>query len=104
LEVIDEQERNVYMYSTVDGSDIFGLPNIQNMLRNFILEIDFSQYRTLQLEQVAMDLCMAIPSISVEWAKDTEVVIMAILMMSQMSFGICLMTVHYIKVSLYNEV
>jgi hypothetical protein len=81
---------------------------MQNTLRNFILEMDFSEHRTLQLEQtemdfsehrilqlkrVEMDFSMAVPRISVEQVKATEVVIMATLMMSQMSIAICPVTI-----------
>jgi hypothetical protein len=74
---------------------------MQNTLRNFILEMDFSEHRTL--ERMEMDFSMPVPRISVERVKATEVVIMATLMMSQMSIGICLMTI-LIEVSLHVQV
>jgi len=89
---------------------------MQNTLRNFILEmdfsacktlemeVDFSEHRTLQLEWVEMDFSMAIPRISVERVKATEVVITATLMMSQMSIAICPTTIHFVEVSLHVQV
>jgi len=74
---------------------------MQNTLRNFILEMDFSEHRTLQLEQVEMDFSMAVQRISVERVKATAVVIMATLMMSQMSIAICPMIIHFVEVSLH---
>jgi hypothetical protein len=88
---------------------------MQNTLRNFILEMDFSacktletemdfsEHRTLQLEWVEMDFSMTVPRISVERVKATAVVITATLMMSQMSIGICPMTI-LIEVSLHVQV
>ena len=88
---------------------------MQNKLRNFILEMDFSvcktletgmdfcEHRTLQLEWVEMDFSMAVPRISVERVKATAVVITATLMMSQMFNGICPMTI-LIEVSLQVQV
>jgi hypothetical protein len=46
-----------------------------NTLRNFILEMDFSEHRTLQLERVDMDFSMLVPRISVEHVQATAVVI-----------------------------
>jgi hypothetical protein len=46
-----------------------------NTLRNFILEMDFSEHRTLQLERVEMDFSMPVPRISVERVQATAVVI-----------------------------
>jgi len=65
---------------------------MQNTLRSFILEMDFSEHRTLQLEWVEMDFSMAIPRISVDRVKAPEV-ITATVIMSQMSIGICPMTI-----------
>jgi hypothetical protein len=73
---------------------------MQNTLRNFILEMDFSEHRTLQLEWVEMGFSMAVPRISAERVKATAVVITATLMMSQMFNGICPMTI-LIEVSLH---
>jgi len=84
---------------------------MQNALRNIIREMDFSacktletemnfsDHRTLQLEWVEMDFSMAVPRISVERMKATEVVITATVMMSQMSIAICPMTI-LVEVSL----
>jgi hypothetical protein len=65
---------------------------MQNILRNFILEMDFSACKTLEtemdfsehrtLERMEMDFSMPVPRISVERVKATQVVIMATLMMS----------------------
>jgi hypothetical protein len=74
---------------------------MQNTLRNFILEMDFSEHRTL--ERMEMDFSMAVPRISVERVKATEVVIMATLMMSQMCIAICPLTI-LIDVSLHVQV
>jgi hypothetical protein len=67
---------------------------MHNSLRNFILEMDFTNHRTLQLEWVEMGFSMVFPRISVEREKATAVVIIATLMLSQMSIGICPMTIH----------
>ena len=87
---------------------------MQNTLRNFILEMDFSacktleiemdfsEHRTLQLEWVEMDFSMAVPKISVERVKAPEV-ITATLMKSQMSIAICPMTI-LIEVFLHVQV
>jgi len=66
------------------------------------MEMDFPEHTTL--EQIEMDLSMAVPRISVEWVTATEVVIMATLMMSQMSINICPMTIHFVEVSLHVQV
>jgi len=76
---------------------------MQNTLRNFILEMDFCERRILQLEPVEMDFSAAVPRISVERVKATEVVTTATLMMSQMTIAICPMTI-LIKVSLHVQV
>jgi hypothetical protein len=70
---------------------------MQNRLRNFILEMDFSEHRTL--ERMEMDFSMAVPRTSVERVMATDVVIMATLMMSQMSITICATTIHCGEVS-----
>jgi len=75
---------------------------VQNILRNFILEMDSSEQRTL--EPMEMDFSMAGPRISVERVKATEVVIMATLMISQMSIAICPTTIHFVEVSLHVQV
>jgi len=75
---------------------------MQNTLRNFILEMDFSEHRSL--ERMEMDFSMAVPRISVERVKATEVVIMATLMISQMSIAICPTTIHFVEVSLQVQV
>jgi hypothetical protein len=74
---------------------------MQNTSRNFILEMDFCKHRTL--ERMEMDFSMAVPRISLERVKATEVVIMATLMMSQMCVAICPMTI-LIGVSLHLQV
>jgi len=88
---------------------------MQNTLRNFILEMDFSTCKTLEtemdfsehgtllLEWVEMDFSTAVPRISVERVKVTEVVITATLMMSKMSIAIC-PTTTLVKVSLHVQV
>jgi len=72
-----------------------------NTLRNFILEMDFSEHRTLELME--MDFSTAVPRISVERVKVTAVVITATLMMSQMFIAICPMTI-LMEVSLHVQV
>jgi hypothetical protein len=72
---------------------------MQNILRNFLLEMDFSEHRTL--ERMEMDFSMPVPRISVERVKATEVVITATLMMSQMFIAICPTTIHFVEVSLH---
>jgi len=74
---------------------------MQNTLRNFILEMDFSEHRTL--ERIEMDFSMAVPRISVERVEATAVVIMATLMMSHMCIAICPMTI-LVEVSLHVQV
>jgi hypothetical protein len=51
-----------------------------------------------------MDFSMAVPRISVERVKATEVVIMATLMMSQRSIAISPTTRHFVEVSLHVQV
>jgi len=75
----------------------------QNSMRNFILEMGFSEQRRLQLESLEMDFSMAVGRISVEWVMGTAVVIMATLMMSQMSIAICPTTIHFVAVLLTGE-
>ena len=87
---------------------------MQNPLRNFILEMDFSACKTQEtemdfsehrtLERMEMDFSMPVPRISVERVKATEVVIMATLMMSQMSIAICPTPIHFVEVSLHVQV
>jgi hypothetical protein len=74
---------------------------MQNPLRNVILEMDFSEHRSLELME--MDFSMAVPRVSVERLKATAVVITATLMISQMFIGICTMTI-LIEVSLHVQV
>ena len=73
---------------------------VQNTLKNFILQMDFSELKTLQVEWVEMDFSNAVPRISVEQVKAPEVIMATLMMMSQMSIGICTMTI-LIKVSLH---
>jgi hypothetical protein len=73
---------------------------MQNTLRNFILEMDYFAYKTLeteldffehralQLEWVKTNFSMAVPRISVERVKATAVVIMAVLMRYPMLFSV----------------
>jgi hypothetical protein len=87
---------------------------MQNTLRNFILEMDFSACKTVEteidfserrtLERMEMDFSMPVSRISVKWVKATEVVIMATLMMSQMSIAISPTTIHFVEVSLHVQV
>jgi hypothetical protein len=65
---------------------------MKNTLRNFILEVDISEHRTLRLEWVQMDFSMAVLRISVEQVKATAVVITATLIISQVFIGICPIT------------
>jgi hypothetical protein len=84
-------------------------------LRNFILqmnfaacktlevEMDISEHRTRQLKWVEIGFSIPIARIAVEQAMATGVVMMARLMMTEMSIGICLMTIP-IEVSLHVKV
>jgi len=58
---------------------------MQNTLRNFIPEMDFSNHRTLQLDRVEIDFSRAVPMISVQ----------------QVSIAICPTTIHSFKLSLH---
>jgi uncharacterized protein YbcC (UPF0753/DUF2309 family) len=100
-EVIFDKEQNAYVSCT--QPELIFLDCHQNTLTNFILEMDFSEHIILQLERVEMDFSTAVPRISVERVKATEVVITATLMMSQMSIAICPMTI-LIEVSLHVQV
>jgi hypothetical protein len=72
---------------------------MQDTLKNFILEMNFSEHITF--ERMEMDFSMPVPRISVEWVKATTVVIMATLMGSQMSIAIWPTTIHFVEVSLH---
>jgi hypothetical protein len=88
---------------------------MQNTLRNFIQEMDFSACKTLETEMdfskhktpqwewVEMGFCMAVPRISVEWVKATDVVMMATVMLLQRSIAISSMTI-LVEVSLHLQV
>jgi hypothetical protein len=96
LEVIFDEERNAYVACITDGIDFFGLPDNVEYIET---EIHFFEHRALELME--MDFSMPVPRISVERVKANEVVIMATLMMSQMSIAICPTTIHFVEVSLH---
>jgi hypothetical protein len=46
------EEQNAYISCTTDRIDILGLSEIQNTLRNFVLEMEFSKHPIVQLDGV----------------------------------------------------